>query len=459
VDVEGYVSAQPVLHPLSVVTLEGSGFGSGPLSGNSPPNETYLTITDLTTGATWGSPGDLAYFQLLAWSQSQITFQVPSDSGWWANASWMPYPGNVLALSVQTPQGASNSISFVVANPPVEQYQTVVTTTEYEGPGTNYPTEGSLPSGAVAGLLCQGTGQIVPDPGSVEGTSDIWDQLANGYWVSDTEVSTPGSNAFSPGIPPCTGWEDNPYQSGATGYDISFPQCASASSSQLGNGPPTPYTVDIVGVDGEPGGWNPCLAAEVAWDSSANTALETYIVPDARQSSTPTGENLCDANAWCRWGYATAAAAYAYGTSQLGGVTSQTWMLDVENYPTGNGNQAWQSCSSSQSTGCLENIAAIEGNLYFFLSHSLRVGIYSSPGEWDSITGGWSTLNGPFAQVGNWLALWEQSNSNSPPSSCTTAANPEYLSFSNGPLWILQYGPTGGSGGDSWDGDMACFNS
>ncbi|MCL4442751.1 MAG: IPT/TIG domain-containing protein [Actinobacteria bacterium] len=429
---------------LSDVTLTGDGFGSSP---------GYVKLADLTTGTGWGAPGDGAYFYIVSWSNTQVVFQVPSDSGWWDNASWIPYSGDSMAVTIVSSGNTSNTVNFTIGSPNLYSYTSQSTATEYLGPGNNFTQEGSIASNTTVDLICQGTGQAVSDSSSPSGTSDIWDLTSAATWISDTTVNTTGVNEFTPPIPQCTGFITNPYPQNYTGYDISWPQCGSTS-----NYPPTPYTVNIVGVDSSPGSWNSCLSSEATWDTSSSSPLETYIVPASGTSSTVTGIDICGGNEYCRYGYETAQSAYQYATSILGSSTPSTWLLDVENYDIGS-TPAWQSCSSTDTTACTDNIETIQGNLDFFIYNSMYVGLYSSPSEWSSITNDWSTLQGQFYVVGNWLAYYLQSSNNTAPSSCSTSVNSNYVPFSQGPLWLLQYGPTGGSSGDSWDGDISCYTN
>ncbi len=428
---------------LSDVTLTGDGFGSSP---------GYVKLTDQTTGTEWGAPGDGAYFHIVSWSNTQMVFQVPSDSGWWNNASWIPYSGDSMAVTiVSSGNTASNTVNFTIGSPNLYSYTSVSAANEYQGPGDNLTAEGSIASNTTVNLICQGTGQAVSDSSSPSGTNDIWDLTSAATWISDMTVNTPGSNEFSPPIPQCTGFTANPYPQNYTGYDISWPQCGSTS-----NYPPTSYTVNIVGVDSSPGNWNSCLSSEASWDTTSTSPLETYIVPASGTSSTATGIGICGGNGYCRYGYETAQSAYQHTTSILGSSTPSTWLVDVENYTLGS-NPAWQSCSSTDTSGCTNNIETIQGNLDFFIYNSMYVGLYSSPSEWSSITNDWSTLQGQFYVIGNWLAYYLASSGNTAPSSCSTSVNSNYVPFSQGPLWLLQYGPTGSSSGDSWDGDISCY--
>ncbi|MEU7556074.1 SH3 domain-containing protein [Streptomyces sp. NPDC044571] len=60
------------------------------------------------------------------------------------------------------------------------------------GPGTNYSVIDTLPYGATVTIRCQCDGTTVSGP---YGTSDIWDCIGNGRFVSDAYVKT-GSDGY-----------------------------------------------------------------------------------------------------------------------------------------------------------------------------------------------------------------------------------------------------------------------
>ncbi|BAU84180.1 yraI protein [Streptomyces laurentii] len=60
------------------------------------------------------------------------------------------------------------------------------------GPGTNYEIVKILPLGASVPINCQRRGEWVTGP---YGTSNIWDNIANGQYVSDAYVHT-GSDGY-----------------------------------------------------------------------------------------------------------------------------------------------------------------------------------------------------------------------------------------------------------------------
>ncbi|MFJ6389677.1 SH3 domain-containing protein [Streptomyces sp. NPDC091972] len=60
------------------------------------------------------------------------------------------------------------------------------------GPGTQYGIVRVLPEGAKVAIFCQTPGETVS---GYYGTSNIWDNIANGEFVSDTYVKT-GSDGY-----------------------------------------------------------------------------------------------------------------------------------------------------------------------------------------------------------------------------------------------------------------------
>ncbi|MFJ6937311.1 SH3 domain-containing protein [Streptomyces sp. NPDC101132] len=60
------------------------------------------------------------------------------------------------------------------------------------GPGTNYSIVRVLAYGASVSIYCQCTGTNVSGP---YGTTNIWDNIANGEFISDAYVKT-GSDGF-----------------------------------------------------------------------------------------------------------------------------------------------------------------------------------------------------------------------------------------------------------------------
>ncbi len=76
------------------VTISGSGFGATQGSG-------YVAFSD--NGINWGSPGSLATFQVDSWSDTAITFTVPTPSG--TNGEWAVSPGTDASVMVVNSSG------------------------------------------------------------------------------------------------------------------------------------------------------------------------------------------------------------------------------------------------------------------------------------------------------------------------------------------------------------------
>lgn len=73
------------------------------------------------------------------------------------------------------------------------------------GPGTGYAAVGKLYNGQAIDIACQTKGSLVGV--GLPGTpTDVWDQLTNGWYVTDYYTSTTGLNGnYTPGIPQCGG--------------------------------------------------------------------------------------------------------------------------------------------------------------------------------------------------------------------------------------------------------------
>jgi predicted alpha-1,2-mannosidase len=77
-----------------VVTITGSGFGATQGSG-------YVAFSDM--GTNWGSPGNEATLQVDSWSNTAITFTVPTPSG--PNGVWAVSPGSDASVMVVNSSG------------------------------------------------------------------------------------------------------------------------------------------------------------------------------------------------------------------------------------------------------------------------------------------------------------------------------------------------------------------
>jgi hypothetical protein len=234
-----------------------------------------------------------------------------------------------------------------------------------------------------------------------------------------------------PPPPPDTG--PMQYPSGATGFDISWPQCGSAYPPASG--------VAVVGVnDGRAFTANPCLASEYAWAGGARQLYMNLNSPsdaDSTDSSGPAGN--CGSNRDCMaYNYGYNAAAWSYNTAASQGVRAKTWWLDVEvvgncapQFPTAG--QGYWSCGHGL------NSETVQGALDGLRQRGLVAGIYSTSYQWGQITGGANPSGGGPP---NWLAGAPSSNA---AGWCSGSHN-----FAGGPSWLLQFSP------QTWDRDQAC---
>ncbi len=259
--------------------------------------------------------------------------------------------------------------------------------------------------------------------------------VGNGYWFTDDTglVSNFGyaeydGSAPSPLNRPIVGmavgpgngtFEGDPYPPGAYGYDVSVYQC--------GNLPTGDHQIAIVQVDGaSAAATNPCLGQEAAW---AGGGLNLYTFLTYGTSATP--EPGCNGDQACNEGYA--AGIHAFDDARAAGVdTSVSWWLDVESDGHWSGNPG-------------ENVALIKGALTALHETEAvaNVGIYASPGVWNSIVGDYQP------DIPYWMADYLDPPSG--PASCADYARwfaQERLPF--GPLEVVQYGSA------QYDEDYSC---
>jgi hypothetical protein len=238
------------------------------------------------------------------------------------------------------------------------------------------------------------------------------DADGNGYWFTNDNgaVSAFGTASYWGSAPqvlnkPIVGIAEadatgqisgSTYPAGSYGYDISNYQC--------GGYPAAAHTIGIVQVNGASfGATNPCLASEAAW-AAGGLNLYTFLTYGTMATS---GDPACQATAApgsCNFGFN--AALDAFGEAQAAGIdTSVAWWLDVE------GKTLFWSSDPAANAALVQG--AIDGLHYAGIN---SVGIYASPGEWNTIVGtyqpavpywlAWWTGTGPYncANVGQWTA-------------------------------------------------------
>jgi hypothetical protein len=85
------------------VTITGSNFGA-------TQGSSYVFFVDGDT--SWGAPFDGATFNIDSWSDTSITFTVPTPSG--PNGIWHVTPGTTATVQVTTPGGSSASVPLAI---------------------------------------------------------------------------------------------------------------------------------------------------------------------------------------------------------------------------------------------------------------------------------------------------------------------------------------------------------
>jgi hypothetical protein len=260
----------------------------------------------------------------------------------------------------------------------------------------------------------------------------------SGYWFSDTAglVSNFGAAKYFGSAPsllnrPIVGMADAPgsgafvggtYPSGAYGYDISVYQCSSFPSGL--------HQIGIVQVDGSSSGnTNPCLAQEAAW-AGGGLNLYTYLT----YGTSTTSEPGCNGDTSCNAGYQAGLSAFNDAQTAGAGSTSIPWWLDVE---TANANWSGNLAENAQFVqGALNALHESEG--------IPNVGIYASPGVWNTIVGDY-TPSVPY-----WMADYLASPSG--PGSCADYQNwvTNHGAQLPGPPQIVQYDS------QQYDMDYAC---
>ena len=102
------------------------------------------------------------------------------------------------------------SVAGAVGSPAIAQavtgYHVVVGSAglnAHNGPGAAYSIVGHLANGQAIDIACQTKGTLI-GIGLTGTPTDVWDQLTNGWYITDYYTSTPGlAGGYTPGIPEC----------------------------------------------------------------------------------------------------------------------------------------------------------------------------------------------------------------------------------------------------------------
>ncbi len=133
-----------------VVTINGSGFGATQGTG-------YVAFSD--NGTNWGAPGNVAAFQIDSWSDTQITFTVPTPSG--TNGVFHVWPGTTAMVTVVNAAAQMSDTAALGISPtanPADYYNNAGISADsnqacanYDGDGFSYSADALAPAGLTPG--------------------------------------------------------------------------------------------------------------------------------------------------------------------------------------------------------------------------------------------------------------------------------------------------------------------
>jgi hypothetical protein len=263
-----------------------------------------------------------------------------------------------------------------------------------------------------------------------------------GYWLAASdggifafgdagyEGSAGGSAISSPVVGLAATDAGNAYPAGATGYDVSWPQCTTPTSATVGALPPS-GPVSIVGVNHGSTAFNSCFSQEAAW---AGPNMSVYIFLSNETALSPADSYTTGVNE------AAADVAHVAGL----GYHPQIWWLDIEG-PCGSSATYWQCGTSGQAL----NDDLIQGALSVLDGAGLTAGVYSTYLQWPEIVGAV-----PLEGRAEWIATV-------PSSTAQWAADCTALSFAGGTPYLVQWAggdPATPVNGVRYDQDLACVN-
>jgi hypothetical protein len=209
-------------------------------------------------------------------------------------------------------------------------------------------------------------------------------------------------------VSPDPGSVADPYPSGSTGYDVSYPQCGGSASPGGAFG--------IVGVNGgKPFTYNSCLSREfkaAPHSLAPSLYMNTGYDGSYRKSVTSNCSRLANGVAGTpgqqeAWAIGCSEAETSLDYARRKGATKVAmWWLDVE------------TANSWSESDLTLNQYAIQGSVSRLVLTGVPVGVYSASFMWKAITGGKFT---PLGMAADWVADGD----------CTTP-------FTGSPVWLVQ---------------------
>jgi hypothetical protein len=244
--------------------------------------------------------------------------------------------------------------------------------------------------------------------------------------------------------------------------DIGFPQCSGALPRIRG------ADFGVIGTNnGISFTRNPCLTRQLAWAKKFQYAPAFYANTGnpgpQRAKHWPLGQmspKVCTASdpnsIGCSYDYGWNAAWQSYSTAVDAAqglhnvdrvnarqrVANVAWWLDVETM------NSWQTLDGLPTRAAQRrDTATLEGEVDALRAAGIdRVGIYSTPYQWDQITGGTEVTQGRFAGIPQWLAGYE--------SQLDAVEGCGHRGFTSGPVRLTQY-----LAQDGFDADVVCTDA
>jgi hypothetical protein len=237
-----------------------------------------------------------------------------------------------------------------------------------------------------------------------------------------------------------------PWQTGATGYDISWPQCPAHNAVM-----PPPSTVAIVGVnDGTPFTTLPCMQEELDWAKQGTPAqyFEVnspigYTTPTVLQYAFHGPAGDCTATDYrCQafnWGFNDATNAVQQATAA--GFPDNVYLLDTEIPDPSLINPPGAHCYDPNWWTCdpAVNSAVLIGARTSLAALGKTAATYGTKQQWQQITGGL-----PLG-IPTWIAGWDH-----PAATYCDPANASTYWFGGARPWLVQGNP------QTYDPDTAC---
>ncbi|MEK4677609.1 MULTISPECIES: peptidoglycan DD-metalloendopeptidase family protein [Bacillus] len=162
--------------------------------GQSVQEGTFLGYTGTDVSCGGYASGRHVHFSLLQ-GNTRIPLQG-KELGGWVFFETSPYNG--YAMHGSTVRYTGNTLynyGKLIANQGIVDANAGRTVNLRTGPGTNYSLVGALNDGEVETVSCTANGMTFTGR---KGSTNIWNQLTNGYWMSDAYLYTGTNDAIAP---------------------------------------------------------------------------------------------------------------------------------------------------------------------------------------------------------------------------------------------------------------------